>query len=595
MRQTNHNGRVNAKTGKAYSRKHNDRQYDVVKAENINESLVQSNIIIHYDQHNVPTVIKGTDASRVTIDQHEHEMYETLFCKSLSAQHRRNEVARHPERNKSIDDLLDNKNTCPEETIFQIGSLEDGYPEPSILMDIFEEYQAAVIARYGSNIHFLDATLHLDEAVPHIHVRKVWTYSGKDGLDISQNKALAEMGIERPEPEESPTKWNNAKITFSEWERQLKLSLCAEHGLKIEEQPLTPGKSSLDKEEAIVLKLQARNYEYRKESEALISERAEAISSANNELDKVTKELNKVSAELVTEEMKYREITDTNIFGKPKKIEVTPQEYRSWQKSAETKESNDKRLAEIKEQECKNNLREFELMKLSSSLSGKERALDKREANIDTEVASLVKSEVEKQLPAEIISQQHLIECRNAALDERIAALEVRNKELDEFAQSLNNREANLASMSIQLADREQNINEEIKQSVAAVVKAKIEALFIRAAESFQKIFTTKHQRIFMKVFNKMPLSEEAAEELESLGYDNLDGLTVGDALHYAAAIDIQNALVKAGIDKDDIEMEHIESIYSKLTYMPFDRAVAEAAQKIAEEQTMGYYSGRGR
>ena len=34
--------------------------------------------------------------------------------------------------------------------------------------------------------------------------------------------------------------------------------------------------------------------------------------------------------------MKNKEISDTNIFGRPRKIEVTAQEYRSWQKSAET-------------------------------------------------------------------------------------------------------------------------------------------------------------------------------------------------------------------------------------------------------------------
>ena len=106
-RQTNHNGRVNAKTGKAYSRKHNDRQYNVTKAENINESMVIKNIILHYDKDNVPHVIDNTDENRTSIDEHEHAIYQELFGESLSAQHRRNEAARHPERNKSIDDSKD--------------------------------------------------------------------------------------------------------------------------------------------------------------------------------------------------------------------------------------------------------------------------------------------------------------------------------------------------------------------------------------------------------------------------------------------------------------------------------------------------------
>ena len=69
-RQTNHNGRVNAKTGKAYSRKHNDREYDVTKAENINVGMVAQNIILHYDSNNTAHAIDSRDANRITIDEH---------------------------------------------------------------------------------------------------------------------------------------------------------------------------------------------------------------------------------------------------------------------------------------------------------------------------------------------------------------------------------------------------------------------------------------------------------------------------------------------------------------------------------------------
>lgn len=117
-------------------------------------------------------------------------------------------------------------------------------------MDIFDDFQRELIVRYGDNLHFLDAVLHMDEAVPHIHIRKVWTYHGKDGLDISQNKALEEMGFERPNPEKGINKWNNAKITFSEMERNLKLRICEDHGLSVEHTPLHPGKATMEKEEA---------------------------------------------------------------------------------------------------------------------------------------------------------------------------------------------------------------------------------------------------------------------------------------------------------------------------------------------------------
>lgn len=302
-RQTNHNGRVSAKTGSVYNRNHNDRQFDVTHADNIHAEMVSQNIIIHYDANNRPTVIESNDPNRKSIDEHEHEVYEALFSDSLSRQHARNEARRHPERNKTIDDLLNNKNTCPEETIFQIGSVDDGHPPVEVLMAIFEDYQQTLIERYGNNLHFLDVALHMDEAVPHLHIRKVWTYKGKDGLDISQNKALTEMGFDRPHPEKSSTKWNNAKVSFSKWEREIKLEICRKHGISVEYKPKTPGKSSLEKEEAIALKLQEK--------------------------------IDSLSSELISEEEKQKVVSDTNLFGKPRMITITPQEYRRWQASAE--------------------------------------------------------------------------------------------------------------------------------------------------------------------------------------------------------------------------------------------------------------------
>ena len=207
-------------------------------------------------------------------------------------------------------------------------------------MEIFEEFQEELIHRYGNNLHFLDATLHLDEAVPHIHIRKVWTYDGKDGLDISQNKALIEMNFERPHPDKPRNKYNNEKMTFSAFERDLKLLICQKHGLDVEHTPKHPGKASLEKEEAIVLKLQEKNQEYREETERLIDERNHILSDKDHDIAKKEAQLEKVSAELVSEEQKNREIADTNIFDKPKNITMSAQEFRSWQKSAETKESN---------------------------------------------------------------------------------------------------------------------------------------------------------------------------------------------------------------------------------------------------------------
>ena len=529
-RQTNHNGRVNAKTGKAYSRKHNDRQYDITKAENINESMVIKNIILHYDKDNVPHVIDNTDENRTSIDEHEHTIYQELFGESLSAQHRRNEAARHPERNKSIDDLLDSKNTCPEETIFQIGSVDDGFPDSSILMEIFEDYQREVIARFGHNIHFLDAALHLDEAVPHIHVRKVWAYDGKDGLDISQNKALEEMGFERPEPDKAPNKWNNAKITFSEWERDIKLKLCQKYGLDIELVPKVPGKTSMTKEEAIAVKLQAKNHE------------------AEEKLNATEKKLAKVSAELVTEEMKNKEISDTNIFGRPRKIEVTAQEYRSWQKSAETKEHNEALVKKILE-------KEKELSITEMHLSQREELVKKRESRVDSEV----QQKVNKLLPEEIKRWKEYLFAKEEELNSK-------EKKLSSIAEKQHDTEVYLKSVSDKLNRRKAEFDEEVKKSVADIIKDAFKDFFTKFKATFFKRFEGKHQSEVISVIQEMPIDDVTADRLFKYGFYDAEKFTVGEILERAEAEDIKDALHEAGANYRQIRMSNIEDVKNGLS-----------------------------
>lgn len=552
-RQTNHNGRVNAKTGKAYSRKHNDRQYNVTKAENINESMVIKNIILHYDKDNVPHVIDNTDENRTSIDEHEHAIYQELFGESLSAQHRRNEAARHPERNKSIDDLLDSKNTCPEETIFQIGSVEDGFPDSSILMEIFEDYQREVIARFGHNIHFLDAALHLDEAVPHIHVRKVWAYDGKDGSGISQNKALEEMGFERPEPDKVPNKWNNAKITFSEWERDIKLNLCQKYGLDIELVPKVPGKTSMTKEEAIAVKLQVKNHE------------------AEEKLNATEKKLAKVSAELVTEEMKNKEISDTNIFGRPRKIEVTAQEYRSWQRSAETKEHNEALVKKILE-------KEKELSFTEMHLSQREELIKKRESRVDSEV----QQKVDKLLPREIKRWKEYLFAKEEELNSK-------EKKLSSIAEKQHDTEVYLKSVSDKLNRRKAELDEEVKKSVADIIKDAFKDFFTKFKATFFKRFEGKHQSEVISVIQEMPIDDVTADRLFKYGFYDAEKFTVGEILERAEAEDIKDALHEAGANYRQIRMSNIEDVKNGLSEgQDMDALIHAVTEQVAQNIVRG-------
>ena len=521
-RQTNHNGRVSTKSGSVYNRNHNDRSFDISHAENVHPDMVSENIIIHYDETNHPHVIDIKDKSHTTIDEHEHRIYESLFAESLSKQHARNEAARHPERNKSIDDLLNSKNTCPEETIFQIGSTEDGYPPVEVLMAIFEDYQKELIDRYGHNLHFLDVALHMDEAVPHLHIRKVWTYDGKDGLDISQNKALAEMGFERPDTNKPSNKWNNAKITFSEWERDMKLRICEKHGVTVSHIPKAPGKISMEKEEVIAIKLQ------------------EKIASLNKEL--------------VSEEEKNKVVPDTNIFGKPKQISVTPEEYRRWQASAETRENNERMQKYLKEQQAL-------LDKREKSLNKQGRDLADRHLMIESEVSQRVENGIKEKLPSTIKQLQYELKVERKQLEQQKTSLDLRSEELDKIAENLHNHETYLKDVSSKLEVRKNNLDAEVKKSVAAIIKDTFRDFFQKFKDSFLKHFKGKHQEDVLEVIKDMPIDEETADRLFRYGFYDAERHTIGEILERALEEDIKDALHEAGASYKQIKMNDIEAI----------------------------------
>ena len=91
---------------------------------------------------------------------------------------------RHTERNRTVDDLLKNNKTCPEESIYQIGTIEESVP-PGTLALIVSEFYEEFERRFGSHIHILDWALHLDEGTPHIHERHVFDCKNRYGGAVS--------------------------------------------------------------------------------------------------------------------------------------------------------------------------------------------------------------------------------------------------------------------------------------------------------------------------------------------------------------------------------------------------------------------------
>lgn len=224
-RTTLHNGRKN-KQGQAYSPRHNDRKFDLDKAEHIEQERTKENIYWHYLQKENPDMDFSTA---------EKTFYKDHFEEALNI--RNSSYIQHGNKKqvKTLEEYM--QEHCPEETIWMIGNAEDMIPA-KILHNVWTEQKAWMKATFPQ-VTVLDWALHVDEqGAPHIHERHVFIGHDKKGREVvGQNKALAEMGISAPNPQKPTGRHNNAKMTYTAICRKHFQELCKLHGLDIEVQP----------------------------------------------------------------------------------------------------------------------------------------------------------------------------------------------------------------------------------------------------------------------------------------------------------------------------------------------------------------------
>lgn len=292
QRVSRHNGRA-GKHG-VYNPKHNDRQFDVAHADNIDKS--RTNLNLYWDWQNGLRDHEANQSEQYpTFNQVERNFYEQRYGDYLAGQTARNIKAGHAGRNRTVDDLLADVRICPEETIYQIGK-EGDCPRPQVLMEVMQEFMDTFQERFGSHVHILDWALHLDETSPHIHARQVFDIENRYGeIEPKQEKALEALGIPLPFPENKPGKMNNRKISFDSMCRDLLLNICEEHGLNVERDAIYGGKASRDKNDYIIeaqrekiAELERRNAELIANNETQSRIIAQKSAELEDKLEKLT-------------------------------------------------------------------------------------------------------------------------------------------------------------------------------------------------------------------------------------------------------------------------------------------------------------------
>ena len=253
MKLTRHNGRV-GKNG-AYNPKHNDRRFDIENSEHIDVERARKNIYWDCYTGFSSAIIRENDKENdYSFEKIEQIYYFEHYADHIQAQNERNEKTRHTERNRTVADLLTNNKTCPEESIYQIGTVEESVLG-EVLAKIATEFFAEMEEKYGSHVHILDWALHLDEGTPHIHERHVFDCKNKYGeLCPQQEKALEELGIPLPNPDKKKGRNNNRKQTFDAECRKMLFRICEKYNLHLQAEPTYGGRGYLEKQDFIIEK-----------------------------------------------------------------------------------------------------------------------------------------------------------------------------------------------------------------------------------------------------------------------------------------------------------------------------------------------------
>lgn len=294
--------RVTQRSGRVGSARHNDRSFldvdgrdPVDVAPHIDASRSGANSVI------------GPGASSHNLEAAELAFYQRHYGEACMLRNQRYVREGHAERCKSPEDLYRGRLTRPEELILQIGSRDDGV-DPKIFEECVKDYLREFTrwnAEHGGHGHILNLAIHLDEATPHAHIRRVWDYQQGGITELGQNRALKAAGVPLPRPDQKEGRYNNRKITFDAMMRVKWQDICEAHGLFIERDP-RPSRRHLDtaafKDAAIQAELRRHEEEARRAISDLEAFSASKRVKLGSELEKLSEKLAERQDELLKAE-----------------------------------------------------------------------------------------------------------------------------------------------------------------------------------------------------------------------------------------------------------------------------------------------------
>jgi hypothetical protein len=264
--------------GKAFNPRHNSRSGSI--GNHILPNPERKNIYLTMDFDGNQTLHENVD-----FEAHEKKFYE-VFRPALNAQNERHKKKGNHKRIMTMRQYREAH--PPVETVFQVGNKDQEIP-PEVTRNAVAKFIEQAKAKWGSRYKIVDVAIHYDEPGSgggvcsdgsqsknlsgHCHIRAVYCAEGKDGWIVSENQALAQLGISYDESRPR-TRYNNPKITFTRESRELFNQLVEEQNIAVETVPARPGKRSMTKEEYIAAQLREHQQELQDELENLSNERS---------------------------------------------------------------------------------------------------------------------------------------------------------------------------------------------------------------------------------------------------------------------------------------------------------------------------------
>ena len=224
--------RVSQHSGRQGSARHNDRSFLAGRSEAWRQEHAP-----HIDPERTDDNVVWTWDGQTDVEASERAWYSQEYQRAQDATNARYAREGHSDRCKSTDQLYEGRLTRPEEMILQVGTQADGIDPAKFAqavdryLDKLDEWDTA----HGGHMHILSIALHVDESSPHLHIRRVWDYTDRDGLTrLGQARALESAGIPLPDPSKPVGRYNNRKMSFDSLARGWWQEACRAQGWEIE-------------------------------------------------------------------------------------------------------------------------------------------------------------------------------------------------------------------------------------------------------------------------------------------------------------------------------------------------------------------------